>query len=175
MMAVLVFLLVVGALAYVLLGRLQARRRTRLGLTHAAVVAADDSQLGSPTLRSDRLRLIGRPDHLVRVGRYIIPVEQKPSARRVHDSHVMQLAAQCLLVSEPYGVRPPYGLLVLADGVQHRVPFTARLERRLLHIMDDMHGLLDSGAEPGPRWQGARCRACGFRQTCWEEDRAALF
>ena len=112
MMTVLVFLLVVGVLAYVLLGRLQARRRTRLGLTHATVVAADDSQLGSPTLRSDRLRLIGRPDHLARVGRHIIPVEQKPSARRVHDSQVMQLAALCLLVNGAYGVRPPCAVRV---------------------------------------------------------------
>jgi len=21
---------------------------------------------------------------------------------------------------------------------------------------------------PGPRWVAAKCRACGFRETCWE-------
>jgi hypothetical protein len=39
----------------------------------------------------------------------------------MHDSHVMQLAAQCVLVTDVCGVRPPYGLLVLADGVHQRL------------------------------------------------------
>jgi len=68
--------------------------------------AADDSEIGSPTLRSDRLGLVGRPDHLVRIDGKITPVEQKPCARRVHHSHVMRRAAQCLLVTDVYGVRP---------------------------------------------------------------------
>ena len=87
-------------------------------------------------------------------------MEQKPRAWRVHDSHVLQVAAECLLVSEVYGVRPPYGLLVLANGIQHRVPFTCELEQRLLRTLDTTHGLLDTSEEPGPRWLGGRCRAC---------------
>jgi len=150
------------------LGRLQADRRANIGLTGATVLAADDTRIGSPTLRSERLRLVGRPDHMVRIGGRLIPVEQKPRSRRVHDSHVMQLAAECLLVSEAYGVRPPYGLLVLANGKQHKVPFTPELERRLLRTTERMHTLVESDQEPGRRWLGGRCRACGFFSTCWE-------
>jgi len=131
-MNVLVLLLAAGVVAYAVLGWLQTGRRAKLGLTNAAVVAADDSEIGVPTLRSDRLGLVGRPDQLVRIDRKIIPVEQKPGARRVHDSHVMQLAAQCMLVTDVYGVRPPYGLLVLVNGVQRQVPFTRDLEKRVL-------------------------------------------
>jgi len=165
---VLGLLLVLGALAYVGLGWLQARRRQRLGFAQARVLAADDSALGAPTLRSARFRLVGRPDHVVRVGRQLIPVEQKPRARRVQDSHVMQVAAQCLLVSDVYGVRPPYGVLVLADGERHRVPFTRELEQRLLATLEQMHAWLASDGEPGARWMGGRCRACGYFATCWE-------
>jgi hypothetical protein len=67
------------------------------------------------------------PTHLVRVGRTLIPVEQKPSAHRVQLSNVLQVAAQCLLVDEVYGVRPPYGLLVLAGGVREQIQFTPAL------------------------------------------------
>ena len=60
-----------GAHAFVV-----ALRRRRLrdlgprpeGRAHTRVLAADDSQLGSRTLRSERLRLTGRPDALVRAG-----------------------------------------------------------------------------------------------------------
>jgi len=80
------------------------------------VLAADDTRLGLPTLRSESTALSDdRITSSALVGK-LIPVEQKPLRWRIHDSHVTQLAAECLLVSEAYGVRPPYGLLVLADG-----------------------------------------------------------
>jgi len=81
----------------------------------------------------------------------------------------MQLAAECLLLSEFYGERPPFCLLVLANGEQHRVPFTRDLEKRLVDTLDRMHGLLETNAEPGRRWMGKRCHACGFCSTCWRD------
>ena len=80
----------------------------------------------------------------------------------------MQVAAQCMLVADVYGVRPPYGLLVLANGVQQQVPFTRFLEKRVLETMARMRVVLEAGTQPGPRWMGSRCRACGFFETCWE-------
>lgn len=168
MVTTLILLLLAVGLAYVALGILQRHRRSSIGLNGSTVLAADDSRIGSPTLRSDRLRLVGRPDQLVRIGGQLIPVEQKPRAWRVHDSHVLQVAAECLLVSEVYGVRPPYELLVLANGRQHRVPFTRELEERLLQTLARMNGLLERNQEPGPRWLAGRCRACGFFKICWE-------
>jgi CRISPR-associated protein Cas4 len=163
----LVLLLALAVLAYVLLGRWRWRQRAILGLEDGAIVAADDTDLGSPTLRSDRLGLVGRPDHLLRSGRHLIPVEHKPRARRAQPSYVMQLAAQCLLVTDVYGVRPPYGILVLADGWE-RLEFTPELERRLLATMAEMREWLFEDAEPGPRWVEAKCRRCAFSSTCWE-------
>ena len=159
--------LVIAVALYAALSTWRRSQRRRLGLEHGELVAADDSELTMPTLRSERLRLIGRPDHLIRSGRYIIPVEQKPRARRAQPSHVMQLAAQCLLVEDVYGVRPPYGLLVLADGVQERVTYSQDLEQRLLATIAQMRALLAQDDEPGARWLGAKCRACGFRSNCW--------
>jgi CRISPR-associated exonuclease Cas4 len=92
--------LILALLLYVSLRHWSRRERTSLGIGSAAIVAADDSEPAAPTLRSARYGLVGRPDHLVRMGRTLIPVEQKPSARRVQRSHVLQVAAQCLLVQE---------------------------------------------------------------------------
>ncbi len=162
-----VLLLVAAVLLYVLLSHLTRRERSALGINNAVIVSADDSAQGMPTLRSNRYGLVGRPDQLIRVGRMLIPVEQKPSARRMQESHVLQVAAQCLLVHEVYGVRPSHGLLVLAGGQHERVEFTPALEERLLSTMAQMRAVLRADAEPGPRWVAAKCRACGYRETCW--------
>ncbi len=161
-------LLILAMAAYVLVGRRTARERSALGIPSATIVAADDARLGASTLRSKRLGLVGRPDHLVRQGRMLIPVEQKPSARRLHASHVLQVAAQCLLIQEIYGIRPVYGVVVLAGGVEERVAFTPAVEQRLLRTMEQMRQVLATGREPGPRWDGRKCRACSFRAVCWK-------
>jgi CRISPR-associated exonuclease Cas4 len=166
-MMMLSLLLAIAAGAYVVLGLWGRRQRTRLGLTIGDIVAADDGARVSPTLRSKKLGLVGRPDHLLRSGRQLIPVEQKPRSKHVHPSHMLQVAAQCLLVEEVYGVRPAYGVLVLAGGVQEQLPFTPEIERRLRQTMTRMRTLLEDDVEPGPRWNSAKCRACGFVGTCW--------
>ena len=155
-------------LLYVVLTRWRSHERAELGLGRGRVVAADDTRQGAPTLRSERYGLVGRPDHLLRLGNALIPVEQKPSARRLQPSHVLQVAAQCLLVQEAYGVRPPYGVVALSGGIEERVPFTSTLERQLLATMAEMREFLATGAEPGARWVAPKCRACAYQQVCWE-------
>jgi CRISPR-associated exonuclease Cas4 len=132
-------------------------------------VSADDSLIRAPTLRSERLGLVGRCDHLLRVGDAYVPVEQKPTARRLQPSHILQVGALCLLVQDVYGVRPPYGVVVLADGSQERVTFSEELERGVVRTMAEMRRILATGAPPGPRWVGAKCHACGYCPICWED------
>jgi hypothetical protein len=67
----------------------EARRlRRSIGLDEhldqSHLLVADDSDLGVPTLRSERLGLTARPDQLVRLhDGAVIPVEHKPGARRL--------------------------------------------------------------------------------------------
>jgi CRISPR-associated exonuclease Cas4 len=96
----------------------------------------------------------------------LITVEHKPSARKLHASQILQVAAQCLLIQEIYKVRPPYGVVVLAGDVQERVAFTPALEQRPVSTMQQMGQLLMSGRKPGPGWVDRKCRACGFRTVC---------
>ncbi len=166
-MPILLLLLALMLVVWLVLSVSGERRRRKLGIPSGKVVAADDADLGMPLLRSDRLGLVGRPDQLLRVSGALIPVEQKPLSPRAFPSHVLQLAAQCLLVLEVYGHRPPYGVLVLRGGLQERVPFTPALEARLHETMRQMRDLLERDTEPGPRWVAAKCGPCGFRRTCW--------
>jgi CRISPR-associated exonuclease Cas4 len=163
-------LLAVAIVTYVVLRKLAANQRRSLGMEKGELIAADDAQLGLATLRSERLGLVGRPDQIVRVGRSYIPVEQKPTARRLYPSHAMQVAAQCILVQEVYGVRPPYGVVALNGGRAEQVAFTPQLERDVHEAMREMRRILTTGNHPGPRWVAARCTPCGYRDVCWSQE-----
>ena len=169
-MSTLVLLVFVVLAVYLLLGRWSRSERAQVGLSGGSIDVTDDSAERAPTLRSRRHGLVGRPDQLVRVGNALIPVEQKPTARRLHQSHILQVAAQCLLVQEVYRIRPPYGIVVLAGGSRHQVEFSPALELRLLDSMARMRAMLDATAPPEPLWVERKCRACAFRHTCWGED-----
>jgi CRISPR-associated exonuclease Cas4 len=166
----LVLLLIVVLAVYALLGRWSRSELAQVGLSGGTIEATDDSAERAPSLRSRRYGLVGRPDQLVRVGNALIPVEQKPKARRLHQSHILQVAAQCLLVQEMYGVRPPYGIVILAGGSRHQVEFSPALELRLVDTMVQMRAMLESGWPPEPIWAQGKCGACAFHHTCWGED-----
>jgi hypothetical protein len=89
---ILLLCLMLAVAAYVLLARWTRHRRSALGIADGMVVSADDSLSRAPTLRSARLGLVGRCDHLLRVGGAYVPVEQKPSARRRQQSHIVRRA-----------------------------------------------------------------------------------
>lgn len=85
----LIVLLVTAVLLYMFLSRMARGERSAIGLNDEEVISADDSATGIPTLPSKRHGLVGRPDQIVRVGKVLIPVEQKPKARRMQQSHVL--------------------------------------------------------------------------------------
>src|SRR5207248_1150561 len=79
------------------------------------------------------------PDYLVKEGKRIIPVEVKSRAAppEPYPSHVMQLAAYCLLVEDVLGASAPYGFIHYRDQT-FRVDFTAPLRAELLRLLNEM-------------------------------------
>lgn len=167
-MAALVLLLFLVGLALLWLAR---RLRARSGLPTGRVLAADVGpwqRLDRP-LFSRRHGLTGRPDYIVADGANLIPVEVK-SARapaRPYASHILQLAAYCLLVAETSGRRPPYGILRYADRT-FQIPYTRELEEQLLDVLEEMRGDLAAGDAPRRHRDPRRCAACGYRDVCDE-------
>jgi CRISPR-associated exonuclease Cas4 len=150
---------------------LARRARARTGLPPGRVVAADVGAWRRPDrpLFSHRHLLTGRPDYVVADGPDLIPVEVK-SARgpaRPYDSHVLQLAAYCLLVAETSGRRPPYGILHYADRTVE-IPYTRELEEELLAVLEEMREDLAAGDGPRNHDDPRRCAACGYREVCEE-------
>lgn len=159
-------LLILVGLALLWLAR---RMRAQTGLPPGRIVATDVGpwqRLDRPLL-SHRHRLIGRPDYIVADGADLIPVEVKSAhaPARPHASHVLQLAAYCLLVAETSGRRPPYGLLRYADRT-FQIPYTRELEEEVLALLDAIREDLDADDVPRRHQDPRRCRRCGYRPFC---------
>ncbi len=167
-MTALILLLFLVGLALLWLAR---RLRTRSGLPSGRVVAADVGtwrRLDRP-LFSRRYGVTGRPDYIVADGADLIPVEVK-SARapaRPYTSHILQLAAYCLLIAETSGRRPPYGILRYADRTL-QIPYTRELEEQLLDVLEEMRRDLAAGNASRRHQDPRRCAACGYRDVCDE-------
>lgn len=152
---------VFGLLGLVLAIR-AVRARWARGLGHGATVALDNV-----TLRSKRHGLVGRPDRVVRAGGKLIPEEWKSSTRKVEPWHIAQLVTYFILIEEHYGVRPPYGFVVLGNGVRKRIKNTEELRERVLRIAAEIREArrhVEEEIRVSPqKWQ---CRVCGLRSTC---------
>ncbi len=167
-MIIIILLLIFLGIALLWLAR---RLRVRSGLPRGRVIAADVGawrRLDRP-LFSHRYRLTGRPDYIVADGTDLIPVEVKSARAPAHPrpSHVLQLAAYCLLVAETSGRRPPYGILRYADRT-FQIPYTRELEEQLLAVLEDMRDDLAAGDAPRRHNDPRRCAACGYRDICDE-------
>lgn len=118
------------------------------------------------TLRSERYRLRGRPDVLRRLddGR-IVPVELKSRiAPRWGPprSHLVQVAAYCLLVEEATGRSPPFGVVRYGDGQEFRVRWNADVRAEVLRLRAEIDRPYDGRASPAP----AKCARCPWYGVC---------
>jgi len=122
-------------------------------------------------LVSRRHGLSGRPDYLVRTDEGIIPVEAKstrlPAGGRPYDSHVMQLAAYCLLAEDALGARVPYGVIRYSDG-EVTVGYTPELRDELLALLEEMREARAARDVHRSHTDARRCRGCSVREHCVE-------
>lgn len=157
MVLIVLLLLAVGIWLYLS----ASKQRETAGFGAGQTVSRDDV-----ILRSQRLGLVGKPDRIVQLGSHYIPEEKKPG-RRVYETYKAQMGVYLLLVEEHYGVRPPYGILVLDDGRRVEIRNTERLRQWVLRIAQDIREHRQNLPRPLPPPESvAKCRGCGHRQTC---------
>ena len=164
------------ALLFIIMGVLifwlGRRSQAEAGLPTGRVIYSDTrgwQSIAKPLFSRTR-RLAGKPDYLVQQGRDIIPVEVK-SARAPgggpRRSHVLQLAAYCLLIEETYRQRPKYGIATYADRM-FAVDYTDTLRAALLDVIAAMREDLARGTAQRSHDEAVRCVHCGYRQACPE-------
>ena len=115
---------------------------------------------------SDMQGLAGRPDALINEDGFIIPIERKPLAKKIHDRYVAQLLVYMRLVEEFEGKRPPYGYLILGPNCRRfRIDNTDEKQAWLQSILDEMRAILNGSeavAMPHPK----KCAHCQVKDAC---------
>lgn len=145
---------------------LRARRKREKGAIDGDIryVGRETSRL----LRSERYGLTGRPDYILERGGEIIPVEVK-SGRKPKGplfSHVLQVAAYCLLLEEE-GNKVSHGILRYGD-MEHEVEFDAELRSILLGKVKEMRRLRTSEDVHRNHHRPGKCHSCSRREMCLE-------
>jgi len=144
-------------------------KRKALGLPKGQLISADSEKWSrcERELFSPHYRLVGRPDYLFKEKGWFIPVEVKSSLppQSPYRSHILQLAAYCLLVEEVTGFAPPYGVIAYKDR-RFSVNYTPNLKAELLRILEEMKETLSSGYEPRVS-KSRKCLNCGYRRICF--------
>jgi len=145
-----------------------ARKRHDLG--DRSLDFVDDAR-GKPKLfASERHGLSGRPDYVLVEGDRHIPVEVKTgrTPRGPLFSHILQIAAYCLLLEDEYGVPPPHGILRYG-AASHEIQYNEELKSLLLGKLEDMRAALrrGGGAHRNHNRPG-KCFGCSRREGCPE-------
>jgi CRISPR-associated exonuclease Cas4 len=115
--------------------------------------------------------LTGRPDYLVRTSDGIVPVEAKstkcPASGRPYDSHVMQLAAYCLLVESTLAAEVSYGVIKYSDR-EIIVDYTEELRDELITLLKEMRAAREAEDVHRSHQDIRRCSKCSMREVCTE-------
>lgn len=119
---------------------------------------------------SNRYKIAGKPDYIVRTGNSYIPVELKTGRRNEpQKNHIYQLAAYCQLLEENYGDFVPYGILVYNNTYQYKIPFDPKIRFELENTIKKMRNLLKTGKFVRNHNEPNRCKNCSMAMYCQDK------
>ena len=125
---------------------------------------------GSKAFKSDKYGLIGRPDYVIKMEDKQIPVEEKKgrTPKGPLFSHILQIAAYCLLIEESTGKTPPYGLLKYPEQ-QHEIEYNEDLKKVLLEKLREMRKIMETGEAHRNHNRPGKCKSCSRNDSCPEK------
>jgi len=139
------------------------------GLGSEGVTVSIDGSKSLPVRNyiSEMQGLAGKPDALLIENGYIIPIERKPLAKKLHDRYVAQLLVYMRLIEEFEGKKPPYGYLLLGPNCR-RIKIDNSPDRQawLQKLIDEMNLILAGRAQAKPAPHPKKCAKCDVKESC---------
>ena len=143
--------------------------RTKYQMARGQLVYVDSDREKPKLFVSKRYGLSGRPDAVLLEGDQHIPVEVKTgrTPRGPLFSHILQIAAYCLLMEEEYGKPPPHGVIRYEDA-SHDIEYNEDLKKLVLGKVGEMRGCLAKGEAHRNHNRPGKCLHCSRRSVCPE-------
>ncbi len=151
------------------LGREVKNKKEKLKMPDGEVDYVDIYDQKSKLFSSDKYRLRGRPDYIIRDNSHKIPVEIKTGRvpKGPFFSHILQTSAYCLLIEEETGKSPPYGIVKYGDE-EFEVEYDDELKELLLEKLNDMRDIFQTEDVHRNHNRKGKCRNCSRREICPE-------
>jgi len=125
-------------------------------------------------IESETLRLKGIIDQIHVYNEEYVPFELKTGrtpSDGVWPSHRIQLAAYSLLLQEHFKKPIKEGYVVYLDTKEKRhIAINPYMKEEVKQIVDDIISLLESREPPDFCNNENKCRKCGLKQTCYNEE-----
>jgi len=123
----------------------------------------------SKVFKSDKYGLSGRPDYIIKLSAGLIPVEEKKgrTPRGPLFSHILQVAAYCMLIEEVNGKAPPYGLLQYPEH-EHEIEYNESLKQVVLEKLGEMRKIMETEDCHRNHDRPGKCVSCSRREICPE-------
>jgi len=120
--------------------------------------------------KSEKYGLIGRPDYVIKIDDKVIPVEEKKgrTPKGPLFSHILQIAAYCLLIEEETGKAPPYGLLKYPEH-EHEIEYNEDLKKVLLEKLEEIREAMRTGEAHRNHNRPGKCVNCSRKDACPEK------
>jgi CRISPR-associated exonuclease Cas4 len=143
--------------------------REKYGATRGSVTYVDHPEAKPDLLVSEAYGLRGRPDFVIAEGDHLIPVEVKTgrTPRGPLFSHILQLAAYCLLIEETSGKAPPHGV-IRYESASHEIEYNADLKKLVIGKLEEMRKALAKGEAHRNHQRPGKCIHCSRREGCPE-------
>ncbi len=145
------------------------KEREDLELEDEEIRYVDTLEEESRLLESEKYGLRGKPDLILKKNGEPVPVEVKTGRvpKGPFFSHILQIAAYCLLVEEDIGDAPPYGLIRYGD-TEFDIEYDSDLKKLLIEKLKEMRNHIDNEDVHRNHNREGKCRNCSRREICSE-------
>jgi len=119
---------------------------------------------------SKKYGISGRPDYILQQNGAEIPVEIKTGRipRGPLFSHIIQVAAYCLILEDNRGKPITHGLLRYGS-VEHEVEFTPDLKKLVIDKAEDIRKARIAGGAHRNHNRPSKCKGCSRKTVCPEK------
>ena len=125
-------------------------------------------------VESDELKLKGIIDQVHVYDKEYVPFELKTGrtpSDGIWPSHRIQIAAYSLLLQEKFNKEVKEGFVVYLDTKEKRhIAFNPFMKQEVMQIVDEIIELLENKELPDFCNNENKCRKCGLRKTCYNEE-----
>lgn len=156
------FLLIISKLLHKKVEKTKKKHKIQSGK-----ITYQDLNIPAKPFFSNRYRITGKPDYVIKNKNSFIPIELKSGFFYTpQKNHILQLAAYCQLLEENYEGFVPYGFLVYSNKSKFKIAFDPKIRFELESTVKEIRNKMKTGTIKRNHNDSFKCKNCSMRLNC---------